>query len=217
MSPRERPRIRNFLVCVFLAQVKWIAPISALRGQLHYMKETVTLNVTVQQPQSTPRLPGRQAKDSFTSRLTSEPAIQWRRHELAGIANHEHPVGRWGPRLAVRSSASGSWGIRPMLQTARSSRSHSKDQSGSFDELTPEGAKKGSMSSGSPAMFQPGLTPTGISVTKKTHTSGQSFCLDLLSKMVWSGGSHAIADYTEIRRLTSNLPSAVWGSVSHLE
>lgn len=53
-SPRERPRIRNFLVCVFLAQVKWIAPISALRGQLHYMKETVTLNVTAQQPQSAP-------------------------------------------------------------------------------------------------------------------------------------------------------------------
>ena len=49
-SPREGPRIRNFLVCVFLAQVKWIAPISVLRGQLHYMKETVTLNVTVQQP-----------------------------------------------------------------------------------------------------------------------------------------------------------------------
>lgn len=27
------------------------------------------------------------AKESFTSTLTSEPAIQWRRHELAGIAN----------------------------------------------------------------------------------------------------------------------------------
>lgn len=27
------------------------------------------------------------AKESFTSRLTSEPAIQWRRQELAGIAN----------------------------------------------------------------------------------------------------------------------------------
>lgn len=27
------------------------------------------------------------AKESFTSRLTSEPAIQRRRHELAGIAN----------------------------------------------------------------------------------------------------------------------------------
>lgn len=63
-SPRERPRIRNFLVCVFLAQVKWIAPISALRGQLHYMKETVTLNVMVQQPQSTPRLPGRQGDNN---------------------------------------------------------------------------------------------------------------------------------------------------------
>ena len=63
-SPRERPRIRNFLVCVFLAQVKWIAPISALRGQLHYMKETVTLNVTVQQPQSAARLPGRQGDNN---------------------------------------------------------------------------------------------------------------------------------------------------------
>lgn len=27
------------------------------------------------------------AKESFTSTLTSEPAIQWRRHELAGIAD----------------------------------------------------------------------------------------------------------------------------------
>lgn len=63
-SPRERPRIRNFLVCVFLAQVKWIAPISALRGQLHYMKETVTLNVTVQQPRSAARLPGRQGDNN---------------------------------------------------------------------------------------------------------------------------------------------------------
>lgn len=43
------------------------------------------------------------------------------------------------------------------------------------------------------------------------------FCLDLLREMVWSGGSDAAADYTEIRRLTSNLPSAVWGSVSQLE
>lgn len=56
-SPREGLRIRNFLVCVFLAQVKWIAPISVLRGQLHYMKETVTLNVTVQQPLSAPASP----------------------------------------------------------------------------------------------------------------------------------------------------------------
>lgn len=65
-SPRERPRIRNFLVCVFLAQVKWIAPISALRGQLHYMKETVTLNVTPQQPRSSraARLPGRRGDNN---------------------------------------------------------------------------------------------------------------------------------------------------------
>lgn len=27
------------------------------------------------------------AKESFTSTLTSEPAMQWRRHELAGTAN----------------------------------------------------------------------------------------------------------------------------------
>lgn len=44
-----------------------------------------------------------------------------------------------------------------------------------------------------------------------------SFCLDLLREMVWSKGSDAAADYTEIRRLTSNLPSVVWGSVSQLE
>lgn len=44
-----------------------------------------------------------------------------------------------------------------------------------------------------------------------------SFCLDLLREMVWSGGSDAAADYTEIRRLTSYLQSAVWGSVSQLE
>ncbi|KAI7811849.1 hypothetical protein IRJ41_022118, partial [Triplophysa rosa] len=44
--PRDRPRIRNFLVCVLLPQVKWIVPISTVRGQLHYVKETLTLNVT---------------------------------------------------------------------------------------------------------------------------------------------------------------------------
>jgi len=33
------------------------------------------------------RAAGLSAKESFTSRLTSEPAIQWRRHELAGISN----------------------------------------------------------------------------------------------------------------------------------
>lgn len=40
------------------------------------------------------------------------------------------------------------------------------------------------------------------------------FCSDLLKEMVWSGGSDAAADYTEIRRLTSNLASAVW-ALSH--
>lgn len=44
--PRDGSHIRNFLVCVFLPQVKWIAPIRLVRGLLHYMKETVTLNVT---------------------------------------------------------------------------------------------------------------------------------------------------------------------------
>lgn len=44
--PRDWPRIRNFLACVFLPQVKWIVPISSVRGQLHYVKETLTLNVT---------------------------------------------------------------------------------------------------------------------------------------------------------------------------
>lgn len=43
--PRDWPRIRNFLACVFLPQVKWIVPISSVRGQLHYVKETLTLNV----------------------------------------------------------------------------------------------------------------------------------------------------------------------------
>lgn len=73
-------------------------------------------------------------------------------------AKHEHPVGRWGPRLAVRSSALGSWGIRPMLQTGEAA---SKDQTSLFNELTPKWVGKGSMSSGSPAPAQPGLTHTG--------------------------------------------------------
>ncbi len=78
-------------------------------------------------------------------------------------AKHEHPDGRWGPQLGVRSSASGSWGIRAMLQTGEEARA--KTQSGSFDELTPKGVWKGSMSSGStaPPQHQPGLTHTGQS------------------------------------------------------
>ena len=60
-------------------------------------------------------------------------------------------------------------------------------------------------------------TPSAAPSSARPCCCEMSFCLGLLREMVWSGGSDAAADYTEIRRLTSNLPSAVWGSISQLE
>lgn len=76
-------------------------------------------------------------------------------------AKHEHQAGRWGPRLAVRSSASGSWGIRPMLQTGEAARATARTEVAHSMSWHPKGARKGSMSSCSPAPPQPGLTHTG--------------------------------------------------------